>query len=108
MVRAARGAIFGLVLIACASATSALLLFVFIVVNGALVVLKRRPSEPRGVFEVPIAVPIGGMLVCFTLLWSAKPEALGIAAILLAGITALYFVHRPRNITEESLAEMGD
>jgi amino acid transporter len=91
-----------------ASATSALLLFVFIVVNGALVVLQRRPSEPRGVFEVPSAVPIGGIVVCLTLLGSAKPEALRIAAILLAGITALYFVHRPRNISEESLAEMGD
>ena len=36
-----------------ASATSTLLLGVFIVVNASLIVLKRRPNEPRGRFEIP-------------------------------------------------------
>jgi APA family basic amino acid/polyamine antiporter len=91
-----------------ASATSVLLLTVFIVVNGALIVLQRLPGEPKGVFEVPAAVPVGGIVVCATLLANAKPEALKIAAALLAGIVVLYFVVRPKHITEESLAEIAE
>src|SRR3712207_3413458 len=40
-----------------ASATSLLLLVCFCIVNVALIVLKRRPEEARGRFEVPLAVP---------------------------------------------------
>ena len=47
-----------------ASATSLLLLTVFVVVNAALVVLKLRPGEAHGRFEVPVIVPILGALVC--------------------------------------------
>ena len=47
-----------------ASATVLLLLLVFLVVNSALVVLKLRPDEPRGGFELPIAVPALGAVVC--------------------------------------------
>jgi hypothetical protein len=49
---------------ALASATSLLLLTAFVVVNSALVILKLRPSEPRGRFEVPLPVPIIGALLC--------------------------------------------
>ena len=87
---------------ALASATSALLLAVFVVINAALIVLQRRPNEARGLFEVPAFVPAGGILVCLALLTQVRGKALGIALVLLAGIAALYFISRPRPISEES------
>lgn len=81
-----------------ASATSVLLLGVFIVVNGALIVLKRRPDEPRGLFEVPTFVPVGGIVICAVILWHAKAAALFTALALLAGIALLYLVVRPKNV----------
>ena len=51
-----------------ASATVLLLLAVFSVVNVALIVLQRRPGEAHGGFEVPVAVPALGALVCGALL----------------------------------------
>lgn len=81
-----------------AKATSVLLLSCFCVVNAALLVLQRRPGEPRGALEVPAAVPAGGGLVCLALLAHAKrPEvliALGLAAL----IVVLYLVMRPRQV----------
>jgi amino acid transporter len=47
-----------------ASATVLLLLFVFMLVNGALVVLKHREGDLSGAFNAPTAVPIVGALVC--------------------------------------------
>lgn len=79
-----------------ASATSVLLLGVFIVANASLLVLKRRPAEPRGAFEIPSAVPLGGILVSAAMLWHAEPAALRTAAWLVAGIAALYLVNRLR------------
>jgi amino acid transporter len=93
-----------------ASATSLLLLCSFIVVNGALIVLKLRPGEPTGQFEVPIVIPALGILVNVALIVArlsdknAGLRAPLIAAALLVGISMLYFVLRPKNITEESLA----
>lgn len=49
---------------ALASATSLLLLMVFCIVNAALIVLKYRPGEARGHFEVPAVVPLLGVLCC--------------------------------------------
>ncbi len=89
-----------------ASATSAVLLGVFIVINAALVVLKLRQGEPRGHFEIPIVIPAAGILVCTTLLAHARPRALLTALGLLAAIVALYFIMRPRGITEEDIIEM--
>jgi amino acid transporter len=82
-----------------AAATVLLLLTVFAVVNGALIILKRRPGEKRGRFEVPIFVPALGALVCVALIavraaggdWIAP----AIAGGMLAAITALYLVLRP-------------
>ena len=84
-----------------ASATSVLLLGVFIFVNAALIVLKRRPSEPRGFFEVPVIIPAAGILTCAMILFHAKPPALITALALLAGIALLYVVMRPRNVIAE-------
>ena len=52
---------------AMAEATVLLLLAVFAVMNAALVVLKRRPGEPPGGFEIPFAVPVCGAAVCTVL-----------------------------------------
>jgi basic amino acid/polyamine antiporter, APA family len=99
-----------------ASATSTLLLSVFIVVNLALFVLQRRPGEPKGRFEIPGFIPILGMIVCAAILSQVTPstdetvpaylrDPRLIAGALLAGIVLLYLVARPRNISEETLSE---
>ena len=96
-----------------ASATALLLLTCFTVVNCALIVLKRRPSEPKGGFEVPILIPVLGALVCAGLIavrvtsrnaqgvyeWKAPV----IAVSMLAGIAVLYLVMRPKPVALESL-----
>lgn len=53
-----------------AEATVLLLLTVFVIVNISLVILKRRPGEEKGGFEVPMAVPILGAIVCLVLIAS--------------------------------------
>lgn len=85
-----------------ASATSLLLLSCFVVMNAALLVLQFRKGEARGRFEIPSFVPVCGILVCLALIgarltapgagWEAPLTALA----LVAGISALYFVVRPR------------
>jgi amino acid transporter len=93
-----------------ASATALLLLCSFLVVNTSLIVLKLRPCEPPGGFEVPIVIPALGILVNATLIVArlmapgAGVRAPMIAGIIVAGITALYFVIRPQNVSEEVLA----
>lgn len=92
-----------------ASATSLLLLNCFAVLNGALIVLKHRPGEPKGQFEVPTIIPALGVLICGGLivgkLYTAfKDNALGgdllTTAIMFAVILALYFIVRPKEIPE--------
>ena len=94
-----------------ASATALLLLlFSFMVVNSALVVLKLRPGEPHGQFEVPVFVPVLGILVNATLIVSRLTSGEGglraplIAGAIVVAATLLYFVLRPKNITDEALA----
>ena len=91
-----------------ASATVLLLLLVFAIVNSALVILKLRPGEPTGGFEVPVFVPVLGAIVCAVLLvnrfitgdWQAPM----IAAGLLVGILGLYALMRPEHVEEDDLA----
>lgn len=87
-----------------ASATVLLLLFVFTIVNAALAVLKLRPGEPRGAFELPILVPIVGAIVCALLiafrLRTGSIEAPLIAGVLLAGIVAIYVWLRPQPLDD--------
>ncbi|RYZ94324.1 MAG: amino acid permease [Moraxellaceae bacterium] len=78
-----------------ARATSVLLLICFMTVNLALVVLKRRKSEPKGRFEIPYAVPVLGALVCALMLSYAKIEEFKVAGALLIVIVILYFVMKP-------------
>lgn len=87
-----------------ARATSVLLLFCFLAVNISLFVLKRRPGEARGRFEVPLLVPILGAIVCVSMLCFAKIEELKVAGLLLLGIVLLYFVLRPN---EKAVAAAG-
>lgn len=82
-----------------ASATVLLLLTVFCVVNVALLVLQRRPGEPKGGFEVPSFVPALGAVVCAVLLANRVAtgdwRAPAIAGAVLAAILVLYAVLRP-------------
>jgi len=87
-----------------ASATSLLLLGSFTLVNLALVVLKRRPGEPRGGFEVPLAVPLGGAAVSVMFIVNRVIEGMRsgemapvyIAGGIVAAIFVLYLVVRPK------------
>lgn len=87
---------------ALAEATVLLLLFVFAVVNGALFILKRRPGEAPGRFEVPLLVPAAGAIVCVILVAfrvaTGEPAAPLIAGVLIAGILAIYAALRPKPI----------
>jgi amino acid transporter len=93
-----------------ADATALLLLCSFIVVNTSLIVLKRRPGEPAGGFEVPVAVPALGVLVNAAMIVAritsatAGGRALAIAGAIIGGIVILYYIGRARNVTETSLA----
>jgi amino acid transporter len=83
-----------------AAATVLLLLAVFAVVNGALFVLKRRPGEPRGYFEISPVVPALGLLVCLILVGvrvvTGDVGAPLIAGVLLLGSAGIYALLRPR------------
>lgn len=77
-----------------AAATVLLLLVVFITVNAALIVLKRRPGETVGRFEVPLILPAAGVLVCAALLIariaSLEWHAPALAGGLLLAIMGIY------------------
>ena len=67
-----------------AAATVLLLLLVFMVVNGALFILKGRKDEHRGRFEIPRFVPALGATVCFVLI-AVRVGSGDVVAPLLAG-----------------------
>ncbi|HEY8580857.1 MAG TPA: APC family permease [Beijerinckiaceae bacterium] len=91
-----------------AAATVLMLLTVFAVVNAAMFVLRRRPGEPAGRFEIPAFAPALGALVCVGLIlartlggdWRAPALAGG----MFVAILALYAVIRP---TGEQAARLG-
>jgi len=84
-----------------ASATVLLLLLVFTIVNGALILLKRREGNKPGSFNAPIIVPVLGVLACLALIggqalqvdWRAPAIAGGIVAVILT----LYFTTAHKN-----------
>jgi APA family basic amino acid/polyamine antiporter len=95
-----------------AESTVLLLLMVFTIVNVALIVLKRRPGEPRGRFEVPMIVPILGALVCIAMLAvrgyaavTSADRSLHVAPLVSAAIVGvsllLYFVLKPKSAVAE-------
>ena len=67
-----------------AAATVLLLLLVFMVVNGALFILKGRKGEHRGRFEISRFVPALGATVCFVLI-AVRVGSGDVVAPLLAG-----------------------
>jgi APA family basic amino acid/polyamine antiporter len=90
---------------ALAEATVLLLLAVFTAMNAALFILKRRPGEEPGGFEISSAIPIAGALVCAVLFANrlyqavvstdpASRQAPFIALIILAAGFVIGFVHR--------------
>ena len=98
------------------AATGLLLLICFIAVNCALVALKFRPGERKGSFEVPVLVPILGIIINAGLVQARIQEAIKSSEpflkagrpILIAGgvfcaIAVLYLIMRPQPLTEEQL-----
>lgn len=80
-----------------AAATVLLLLVVFIAVNASLIVLKRRKGEALGQFEIPLILPIAGIVVCLALLvtrvastdWRAPALAGALLGLILCFYAAL-------------------
>jgi amino acid transporter len=97
-----------------ADSTALLLLSSFIVVNASLVVLKLRPGEPAGGFEVPVFIPVAGVVVNAAMIVArltadgAGWRAPVIAGVIVGGVTLLYVFIRPANVTEESLAALEE
>jgi basic amino acid/polyamine antiporter, APA family len=91
-----------------AEATVLLLLMVFTIVNVALLIIKRRPSEAKGQFEVPNFVPLIGAVVCAVLIvtrvltspasTSSALPAPAIAGVIVAIAMAMYWVLKPRQV----------
>lgn len=93
-----------------ASATSLLLLACFCLINLSLIVLKRRPDEPKGKMEVPFFVPVLGAFVCIGLIFSrltapgADQRAPLIAIAIILIISALYLILRPKKVVVDEEA----
>lgn len=81
-----------------ATSTSILLLCSFVVINAALLALKRRPGEAKGFFEVPAAVPVGGIVTSVAILAYAEAAAWRLAVVLVAAIGALYLAVRKNGL----------
>jgi amino acid transporter len=74
-----------------AQSTSLLLVAVFFLVHVSLVLVKRRePVPPPGVFTVPIVVPIAGAVSCVWLACQYPVDAYARAAVVASGAVALY------------------
>ncbi len=92
-----------------AGATVLLLLFVFMLVNGALVVLKHREGNLAGSFNAPTIVPLGGVVVCLVMIvgrvlegdWRSPAIALSMIAL----IATLYMLTGRGHEPEASMAE---
>jgi len=85
-----------------ASATSLLLLSIFALMNAALIRLKLQRSEARGRFEVPMLVPVAGLLICLALIFARVTSTTGgwrssLIAGALLGFIALLYVLTPRS-----------
>ncbi len=91
-----------------ASATVLLLLLVFVLVNGALILLKLREGDLPGCFNAPIWVPVSGAFVCVAMIGGrtvdANWHAPALTAALLAAILLLYFVTKGPRMTDAPLS----
>ena len=91
-----------------------LLLVVFTLVNVSLVVLKRRAGEPSDGFDVPLAVPVLGALVCALLVvvrvhaaFTADKPGAWVAPVIALGIFTvsflLYSLLKPKRVVAEEI-----
>ena len=87
-----------------ASATVLLLLVVFVVVNGALIVLKLREGNLPGCFNAPIFVPALGVLICLAMIvgrvTQADWHAPALTVTLLTAILVLYRITRGKKMAQ--------
>ncbi len=83
-----------------AKSTSLLLLLCFMLVNIALIILKKKAGEPQGSFEIPTFVPVLGALVCVGMLFYVQGPEIKTAGIILSSIAVLYFVIKPKAVSE--------
>lgn len=81
---AATGLVYSGTLARLAATTSALLLSTFLIVNLALVRIRRRDGRPKTGFSVPLIVPILGAIVSAVLIAFVDRSALLTAAAVLA------------------------
>lgn len=94
-------------------ATGLLLLTCFSVLNAALIVLKLRPGEAKGSFEVPIVVPVIAVLINLTLVVTQISQEIRtsrapwIALGLIALIVVLYLVMRPKGLNDQQFAAVS-
>jgi len=91
-----------------ASATVLLLLFVFALVNGALIVLTRREGKIEGCFNAPIIVPASGALICMVMIVGRVQQddwrGPAIAGALIAMILVLFVLTRKSRLAAASFA----
>jgi basic amino acid/polyamine antiporter, APA family len=73
---------------------SVAILAVYLMVALSAAILQRRPSQPAGAFTVPMAVPIGAVLLSLWMLSAAKPEELMLQAAVIAASIVLVIVRR--------------
>ena len=73
-----------------ASGTATLLLVVFVLLHGALVVVKRDASRPAPRFRVPMFVPVLGVVTGLALLARQERKAI-LAAAAIAAAAAVAF-----------------
>jgi uncharacterized membrane protein YfcA len=69
------------------------------IVNAALIVVKRREPQPPGIFKVPVVVPLLGIFSTIGLMFFLDPKAFKIVGIVLLIIAAAYLFSRRRNST---------
>jgi amino acid transporter len=77
-----------------AATTSLLLVCIFILVNGAVLILREDEDVRHDHFEVPRIVPIAGMVVCFALLTQQDLGTFVRAGVLVAGGIVLWLLER--------------
>jgi amino acid transporter len=73
---------------------SVAILAVYLMVALSAAILQRRPSQPSGAFTVPMAVPIGAVLLSLWMLSAAKPEELMLQAAVIVAAVVLAVVRR--------------
>ena len=73
---------------------SVAILAVYLMVALSAAILQRRPSQPSGAFTVPMAVPIGAVLLSVWMLSNARPDELVLQAVVIVAAVALAIVRR--------------